>query len=151
MSSIILVLWIPTNQLFRISENTQNIRVLKQSGILLIDVPQKYHIYTVIKHILMIFGAWFAGWERGFTVRELEEDMKEQGLIIIHSYGRWMYPGIFYKMTREVSGRFGVRLPLYPLTIRPVNKLRRHIREVLLRHRFFLNTCHSIGVLGRKV
>ena len=46
----------------------ENIRVLKSGGLLLVDVPQRYHIYTVMKHILIALDKWFAGWEREFSI-----------------------------------------------------------------------------------
>ncbi|MGH2566970.1 MAG: class I SAM-dependent methyltransferase, partial [Bacteroidota bacterium] len=49
----------------------ENIRVLKTGGLLLVDVPQRYHIYTVAKHVLIALDRWFAGWERSFSVGEL--------------------------------------------------------------------------------
>ncbi len=50
----------------------ENIRVLKPDGYLLVDVPQRYHIYTIIKHVLIFFNSWFAGWEREFSLNELQ-------------------------------------------------------------------------------
>src|SRR3989344_2815841 len=47
-------------------------RVLKPGGHLLVDVPQRYTTYTIKKHILMWMGKWFAGWEREFSIHELE-------------------------------------------------------------------------------
>jgi ubiquinone/menaquinone biosynthesis C-methylase UbiE len=56
----------------------ENLRVLKTGGILLVDVPQKYHYYTLLKHLMMAFGKWFAGWRarpRGPGARHVATDM----------------------------------------------------------------------------
>ena len=39
----------------------ENVRVLGERGILLVDVPQRFHLYTVLKHLLIAVGRWFAG------------------------------------------------------------------------------------------
>src|SRR5262249_12124387 len=49
----------------------ENARVLAPGGILLVDVPQKWHYYTPLKHALIAMGRWFAGWETEFSIREL--------------------------------------------------------------------------------
>ncbi|MBI4530923.1 MAG: class I SAM-dependent methyltransferase [Candidatus Latescibacteria bacterium] len=129
----------------------ENVRVLKPGGILLVDVPQRYHIYTLMKHILIAFNAWFAGWERGFSIRELQEEIRKQGLQIVHSYGEWMYPSLFYRVLREVFLKIGVKLPLYPQLFQPLTELRRRTRERLMRYHCSFYTYISIGVLGRKM
>lgn len=67
-------------------------RILKKGGYIVIDVPQKYTTYTIKKHIEMKLGKWFAGWEREFSIGELESLVKKTGFTIIKSYG-WGYYG----------------------------------------------------------
>ncbi|OGG24463.1 hypothetical protein A3A79_04745 [Candidatus Gottesmanbacteria bacterium RIFCSPLOWO2_01_FULL_43_11b] len=67
-------------------------RVLKSGGYLLVDVPQRYTTYTVKKHLLMILGKWFAGWEREFSAGELEQLLTDEGYSVVRSYG-WGYYG----------------------------------------------------------
>jgi ubiquinone/menaquinone biosynthesis C-methylase UbiE len=50
----------------------ENARIVKSGGLLLVDVPQRYHPYTVMKHVLIALNLWFAGWEREFSIGELE-------------------------------------------------------------------------------
>jgi len=92
----------------------ENIRVLKTGGLLCVDVPQRYHIYTVIKTFLIAINQWFAGWERSFSVPELRRVMKRLGLKTVLTYGEWMYPSLFYRATREVLLKLNIKLPLYP-------------------------------------
>lgn len=128
----------------------ENVRVLKPGGLLLVDVPQRYHPYTILKHVLIALGAWFAGWEREFSLRELERDLYGAGLVPVRAYGVWMVPSLAYRVIREGVKKVGVRLPLYPRSIPMIGEIRREIREGLLRRRVALYTCFSIGVIARK-
>ena len=92
----------------------ENVRVLGSGGILLVDVPQRFHLYTVLKHSLIAIGAWFAGWETEFTIDELERLMRKAGVTVTKRYGSWMVPGLLYRSLRLVLLRSRVaRLPLY--------------------------------------
>ncbi len=128
----------------------EHARVLKPGGLLVVDVPQRWHVYTVIKHILIALNAWFAGWEREFSVRELKIMLQHEGLDPIYSYGEWMYPSLVYRMTREAFAKLGVRLPLYPPTIPLLTTIRSGVRKTLKRTWLQKNTALSIGVVGRK-
>jgi SAM-dependent methyltransferase len=128
----------------------ENVRVLKPGGLLLVDVPQRYHPYTILKHVLIAFHAWFAGWEREFSVRELERDLRDAGVVPVRAYGVWMVPSLPYRVLREGLKKLGLRLPLYPPRVPVIGEVRRRIREALLRRRAALHTCFSIGVIARK-
>ncbi|MGB2866985.1 MAG: class I SAM-dependent methyltransferase [Bacteroidota bacterium] len=128
----------------------ENIRILKPGGLLLVDVPQRYHSYTVVKHVLIAANKWFAGWERSFSVRELRSLMRRLGLTPVYSYGEWMYPSFFYRATREALKKVGVTLPLAPKMHPSLSDARAHLRSSLLKTPLPLYTGISIGVLGRK-
>lgn len=128
----------------------ENIRVLKRGGFLLVDVPQRYHVYTVVKHLLMAVNKWFAGWERSFSVGELRSRMRALGLSPVHTYGEWMYPSFFYRSFREVLKRIGFTLPLNPQPIKTISRLRKGVRAGLLETWLPLYTGISIGVIGKK-
>ncbi len=128
----------------------ENVRVLKTGGLLIVDVPQRWHIYTVIKHILITLNAWFAGWEREFSVRELRNLLKDLGLQPVDAYGEWMYPSLFYRTMREALFKLGVKLPLYPRLIPPISRVREKIRDGMDGSAFKLNTALSIGVIAKK-
>ncbi len=129
---------------------SENVRVLRHGGFLLVDVPQRYHIYTVLKHILIFFGRWFAGWEREFSLPELERILKDHGLSVIRSYGEWMYPSLFYRVLREVLRKFGIRLPLYPQVGGWLTRLRKRMRERAWHSRLAMYTSLSVGVVAQK-
>ena len=128
----------------------ENIRVLKRGGYLLVDVPQRYHVYTLVKHLLMSVNKWFAGWERSFSVGELKSVLQSLGLTPVQAYGEWMYPSFFYRSFREVLKKLGVTLPLAPQPIQSLSSLRRSIRRAMLETSLPLHTGISIGVIGRK-
>ena len=127
----------------------ENARVLKPGGLLLVDVPQRYHAYTVVKHLLIALDRWFAGWERSFSIGELAGVLRSIGLEPVHQYGVWMVPSFFYRATREVLKKAGIRLPLYP-RIPVLHAVRAALRRSLLTTPLPLHTGLSIGVIARK-
>lgn len=130
----------------------ENIRVLKKGGYLLVDVPQRYHIYTLIKHFLIAINKWFAGWEREFSHSELQKLLVEKfDQKIIHSYGEWMYPSLFYRATREVFRKFGILLPLYPKLFRPLTNLRKSVRNYFRDKSITINSSLSFGIISKKI
>ena len=73
-------------------------RVLKKGGYLLVDVPQRYHVFTLIKHVLMIFNKWAPGGETEYSIGQLERLIKGCGLSLECVYGDWSHPNFFLKM-----------------------------------------------------
>ncbi len=132
----------------------ENIRVIKKGGLLLVDVPQRYHIYTIIKHVLIAINKWFAGWEREFSVGQLRGIMEGFGLQTVHTYGEWMYPSLFYRATREALLKARIKLPLYPTFyptfFKPFTVVRKNIRETLRDTPVAINTSLSFGIIGKK-
>ncbi|MCP4727596.1 MAG: methyltransferase domain-containing protein [bacterium] len=128
----------------------ENVRVLKKGGYLLIDVPQKYHIYTVIKHILIWMDKWFAGWETEFSIGELRKFYTDNDLKICHEYGDWMAPSLFYRMTRELFKKAGLKLPMYPGSIPVMGGLRKGLKSVFSKSELAKYTFVSIGIIGIK-
>lgn len=129
---------------------TENVRVLKEGGLLLIDVPQKYHVYTIVKHILILLNKWFAGWETEFTISQLRGMYKENSLDICREYGDYMVPSFTYRSFREVLKAFKVKLPMYPAQVPVFNSIRKSVKEFINNRPFFLNTYLNIGIIGKK-
>ncbi len=129
----------------------ENVRVLKPRAILLVDVPQRFHLYTVLKHLLIAAGRWFAGWETEFTIGELERLMRTAGVTVTRRYGSWMVPGLFYRSIRVVLLRSRVaKLPLYPPPLPILSRIGSKIRERFRKTRMSFYTYFVIGALGRK-
>lgn len=63
-------------------------RVLRPGGTLLVQVPQKYTVYTIIKKMMMRLGKWsYGGWETQFSGRELSQLVEQAGFDPRLSYG----------------------------------------------------------------
>jgi len=74
-------------------------RVLRAGGMILVDVPQRYNLYTIYKKWRMRRGTWDAGgWETEFSHSELSAILEKCGFEIVASYGRGVFPYL-------VSGR----------------------------------------------
>lgn len=128
----------------------ENYRVTKVNGVTLADVPQRYHFYTLVKHVLIWLNKWFAGWETEFSIGELKTLFRQNGFDIYHIYGDWMRPSFFYRSMREAFKKIGVRLPLYPASIPVLSKIRGTIRRLLNRVYLSFYTFMDIGVIGVK-
>lgn len=129
----------------------ENVRSLKPGGILLVDVPQRFHLYTAMKHVLIAIGKWFAGWETEFTIGELERLMERSGVTIVRRYGAWMIPGLFYRGIRVALLKSGLaRLPLYPPPVPFLSGAFRAWRAFWAKTPIAWYTYFVIGALGRK-
>ncbi len=128
----------------------ENARVLKKGGTVLVDVPQTLHVYTVIKKILIVFNAWFAGWETQFTPRSLSKLLKEAGLEPTGIYGRFFTPSLVYRMFREILLKTGIKIPLKPVLIPPVHRIRKRIRKCIENSSLGPNLGYIIGTFAVK-
>jgi ubiquinone/menaquinone biosynthesis C-methylase UbiE len=72
----------------------EQIRVLKPGGILVVNVPQKYTVYTVYKHLAALFGRWEWGAEIEFSSWQLKWLGDHLGLEFLekHGYDYWRSP-----------------------------------------------------------
>jgi SAM-dependent methyltransferase len=125
----------------------ENARVLRPGGVLLVDVPQRWHYYTPLKHILIAADRWFAGWETEFSIGELRRLLQRAGLRPVDAYGDWCVPNLFYRAARKRLLRHRVRLPLdppLPLVGPILARARRALRPLALW------TGMNIGCVARK-
>ena len=128
----------------------ENARLLKKGGFCLCDVPQTFHLYTLLKHILIACDKWFAGWETEFTMPQLKKLMKNAGLEVIHSYGDWMRPNLIYRIFREIGFKLGIELPKYPLQGTAYQKWKDGVLDFISNCNISSYTQVCIGVIGRK-
>lgn len=129
----------------------ENARVLKKGGQVLADVPQRYHPYTLLKHTLIAFNAWFAGWETEFSMGELRTAITAPGLKVVHQYGDWMTPSLCYRLFRELLLRLKItRLHRFPKPLPVVGALRTAFFNWFRTTKFAANTFNAIGVIGEK-
>jgi SAM-dependent methyltransferase len=127
-----------------------NRRVLKTGGHVVIDVPQRWHIYTVGKKVLIAMDKWFAGWETEYSIRELTNLVESEGFAVEHRFGDWMIPGFFYRAFRYTVRPFGVNLPRQP-RLGPIDDVNNAWRDWFRRQPASYWTFAMIGVVGRKV
>ena len=66
----------------------EQLRVLKKGGFLIIDVPQKYNFYTIVKHLRMKFDKHPFGWETEYSMRDFKTIARTLKLKVIRFYGR---------------------------------------------------------------
>lgn len=125
-----------------------NQRLLRPGGLLLVDVPQRWHVYTVMKHILMAVGKWFAGWERSFSPRELQGLMERSGVEVVHTYGYFMRPSLAYRTIRQMAGAVGFHMPREGRGMH--NPLMSNLLERIERSRLGPWLTLTVGVAGRK-
>ena len=128
----------------------ENMRILKKDGLLIVDVPQTFHGYTLMKHLLMCLGLWFGGWERQFTPASLVRAVRKMGFDPVRIYGDWSRPGVAYKIVRQVVSKLGLVMPMYPSWLGPLTKSWYRLQERLREKRIFLYTVLSVGVIARK-
>ncbi|MFB3908443.1 MAG: class I SAM-dependent methyltransferase [Candidatus Eisenbacteria bacterium] len=130
---------------------SENYRVLEDGGHCLIDVPQRWHVYTLAKHALILVNRWFAGWETEYSPGQLEALMRRHGFSIVRTGGDWFRPGFFYRGLRYVLMRGRIaRLPLHPRGPKLLGVPGEWIRGRLRGTRLGLHTYAMIGTLGRK-
>lgn len=130
---------------------TDNARILKPGGHLIVDVPQTFHYYTLGKKVLIALDRWFAGWETQFTIAQLETLVRREGMEVTRSYGDWMVPGLWYRALRKVIlTRTGRKLPMHPEPVPALARLGRRWRRWFGRKRLSLYTTPTIGVIARK-
>jgi SAM-dependent methyltransferase len=129
----------------------ENARVLARGGRVVVDVPQTFHLYTVMKQLLIALDRWFAGWETQFTPAGLERCVAATGLTVKRTYGEWMVPGLWYRVVRELLKRgFGVALPLEPRGPRFWCSGWEALRARISLARWAPWSCHVIGTVAEK-
>jgi SAM-dependent methyltransferase len=127
-----------------------NRRVLKTGGHAVIDVPQRWHPYTVGKKVMIALDRWFAGWETEYSIGELSRLVESEGLSVVGRFGDWMIPGFFYRSLRYVLRPAGVQLPREP-RFGPLGRVNDAWRGWFRRRPLSYYTFAMIGVIGKKV
>ena len=126
-------------------------RLLKDGGHLLIDVPQKYNLFTIWKHLLILLGRWqYGDWETEYDYGQLNRLFQQSGFITVGAYGRRYYPypfyalRHFYKIEEKLLG--GKRIV-------PSGWWRKYVSlwESFEKTKLSLYSLMNLGVLGRKI
>ena len=128
----------------------ENFRVTTPGGLLVVDVPQRWHPWTAIKRVAIRVDRWFAGWETEYSIDELEELVRKAGYELVESYGDTMVPSLAYRLLREGAKRLSVDLPLRPQAPAPLRDARERLRARLLAPRAARWIAHTIGIVARR-
>lgn len=128
----------------------ENLRVTRPGGMLVVDVPQTYHPWTLLKRAAIRAGRWFAGWETEYTIEELEALVRGAGFEVLDAYADTMVPSLAYRLAREGARKAGARLPLRPASPEPLRRIREWARSRFLATRAALRLAHTIGVVARR-
>jgi ubiquinone/menaquinone biosynthesis C-methylase UbiE len=122
-------------------------RVIKKGRYILVDVPQTYNLYTIEKCIAMRRGRWFTGWEREFSIRELESLLKTAGFALDGAYGWGYYPALFGWLRRTAwLHRRAQYVPWFRPLVALLDAWWRFVEDT----RLPLYYLKSIGAIGRK-
>jgi len=65
----------------------EQVRVLRPGGALVVDVPQKFNVYTLRKHQAMRENRWPWGWETEYSAGELRAWAPRYGLEVAGAVG----------------------------------------------------------------
>jgi SAM-dependent methyltransferase len=123
----------------------ENHRLLRSAGTLVVDVPQTFHAWTLIKKALIAADRWFAGWERQYTPGQLRRVVEGAGFEVMETYGDWMRPSLLYRSTRAGMARLGDLTPAHP----PWPE-RSKLGDAWLRTSPGLLTTNTVGVVARR-
>lgn len=125
-------------------------RILKDDGLLIIDVPHKLNLFTVYKNIRMFFNNWYGGWERSYTARELKDLLKRFGFETVkieyrgiwpHRWGKLIFPERIIK--RKWVGRI--------LSAFPINLIQKLVRKVYDSYALVrLLSSYNLIIVGKK-
>ncbi len=128
----------------------ENLRVLRPGGHAVVDVPQRWHVYTPVKRSLIAMDRWFAGWETSYTIGELSRQMRDVGFELEARFGDWMSPSFGYRALRRTLAGRGLVLPSEPARISAWQPARQVLRRTLRESSLSFYTYANIGVVGRK-
>ncbi|MFH1143116.1 MAG: class I SAM-dependent methyltransferase [Candidatus Eisenbacteria bacterium] len=129
----------------------ENFRVTSPGGFCLIDVPQRFHPYTVAKHVLILLNRWFAGWETEYSPAGLRRVVQAAGYEVVRTGGDWMVPGFGYRSLRYLLMRGRIlTLPKYPRELPGLGALARRCRMWLRKKRLGPYTFAMVNVLARR-
>lgn len=125
-------------------------RVLRKGGFILVDVPQRYTLYTPYKKYHIWRGTWDAGgWETEFSYRQLLTLLNKCGFQPVDSYGRLFFPYLISGRNQlKRIERLFFRQSGFPSVVwRWYDNFWRKLESSILG----LNLLMSIGIIAKKV
>ena len=128
-------------------------RVLKPGGYVIVDVPQKYSLYSLRKRIAMRRGQWFAGWETDYSPVELEKLVADCGFELRLTYGWGMalsYGWTMQKLITRLKAIEHLKLSSQPVASITSNQDSNSKLKQLAK-RAYLYLADSVGVVAQKI
>ncbi|MBM3292700.1 class I SAM-dependent methyltransferase [Candidatus Bathyarchaeota archaeon] len=119
-------------------------RVVRPGGFVLIDVPQLFSLQAISKRILMGIGRWPFGWEKDYTENQLKEILDKLGLEFVTSYGWGLGPVLGLGLRSRLSKILNIS------TISSEEKQKN--RNAVFQRQWVTKHClnNYIGVVGKK-
>ena len=115
-------------------------RVLKPGGFVIVEVPNKWTLYTVYKKMMMLVDLWAPGWETQYSPRTLQRLIEQAKFVMIDIVG-WDF--LVWKAFRKIRRLLGFH-------DRPEGPTMRSIRQTVQRNRLLLYIFASITIVGQK-
>lgn len=116
-------------------------QVLREGGIVVVELPNKWTLYTIYKKILMAANKWLPGWETQYSPRELKSLLEQNGFRILDCVG-WDF--LVLKILRKLRKKLGWR-------DKAESAFARAARQKLQRNPILLNFFVSITVVGERI
>lgn len=114
--------------------------VMRNGGIIVIEVPNKWNFYTIYKKILMAMKRWPPGWETEYSPRDLKNLLRQNGFEVLDCVG-WDFFTV--KILRKIRKKLGLKDKLESPFVRS-------LRRRLQRNPFLLNFFLSLTIVGQK-
>ncbi len=115
-------------------------RVLKPGGVVIIEVPNKWTLYTIYKKLMMLLNRWAPGWETQYSPRSLRRLVEQAGFVTVDFVG-WDF--LVWKAFRKIRRLLGFH-------DRPEGPTMRWIRRTIQRNPILLYIFASITIVGQK-
>lgn len=129
---------------------SETARILKRNGIIVIDVPHKWNLFTIYKKIYQIFDKWYGGWERSYDEYELKDLVKRFGFATLkisyrgvwpHQWGKFLFPG------RIIENGIAKKI----LTRTPFKYIQRLIKRFYIKNRWLrIVSSYNIIIVAKK-
>lgn len=114
--------------------------VMRNGGIIVIEVPNKWNVYTIYKKILLAMNRWPPGWETEYSPRELKVLLRQNGFEVLDCVG-WDF--FIVKIFRKLRKILGLKDKLE-------SPFARSLRRRLQRNPILLNFFLSLTIVARK-
>lgn len=126
-------------------------RMLKNNGIVVIDVPHKWNIFTIYKKFYQLFGKWYGGWERSYSASELKQLLRISGFKPLEVFYRGIFPHQWSKILfpeKIIKNKFVKKI----LTRSPIKYFQKGVRLIYDKSKFLqLVSSYNVIIVAKKI